>query len=192
MRTLPGLALRLTTLLLCAAPALAQHEGHNHDHGATPQQASNPAQPRFTAVSETYELVGILNDRQLTLYLDHAADNSPVRDARLELEFGGAALTVTPHGEGEFEATLAEKPKLGEIPVTITVLAGDKSDLLATDFDLPDQHDEAHKASGIGSGKTITAWVVGGVLALGLAALIWRQRRNPHSVAAGTLGGDAA
>ena len=191
MKILSGPALRLATLLLCAAPALAQHNGHNHDHGATPQ-AANPAQPRFTAVSETYELVGILDDRQFTLYLDHAADNSPVRDARLELEFGGATLTVTPHGEGKFEATLAEKPKPGEIQVTATVLTGNESDLLATDFELPDQQDEEHKASGVSNGKTVSAWAVGGALALGLAALTWRQRRNPHSVAAGSLGGDAA
>lgn len=175
-------AARLAALLLCVTPwaALAQHEGHNHDHDAAPA-AAGPALPRFAAVSESFELVGILDGRQLTLYLDRAADNSPVKGATLELEFGGAPLAVTPHGEGEFEATLATPPQPGVIPVTATVLAGDESDLLVADLDLHDDHavhDTAAAATAGRSSIVAAAWAGGGVLALVLAALGLRRWRS--------------
>ena len=64
--------------------------GEGHDHGDAAPAAVGQALPRFSAVSETFELVGVLNGKQITLYLDRFADNSPVRGAQIELEIGGA------------------------------------------------------------------------------------------------------
>ena len=44
--------------------------GPGHDHGDTAPQASGSALPRFTATSEDLELVGILNGKLVTLYLN--------------------------------------------------------------------------------------------------------------------------
>lgn len=133
-------------LLLCAF-SLPTYAGDGHDHGEAPAAASGAALPRFTAISETYELVGILNDRKLSLYLDRAADNSPAKDAKLELELGGKAVPVSSVGEGEFEATLDTKPESGEITITATVVAGNDSDLLASELAIhPENHAEDSKA----------------------------------------------
>lgn len=154
------------------APALQAGEGHDHDHDAAPA-ATGPALPRFAATSELFELVGVLDGRQLTLYLDHAADNSPVKDATLELELGGTAVPVKPHGEGEFEAMLAEKPAPGVIPVTATVVAGQESDLLAGELDL---HAEEHpQQAQERNGLAVGAWIAAGLAAL--AALLWAARK---------------
>lgn len=133
-------------ILLCAF-SHPSYAGAGHDHGEAPAAATGAVSPRFTAVSETYELVGILNERKLLLYLDRVSDNSPAKDAKLELEFAGKTVAVTNVGEGEYEVTLETKPDSGEIPLTATVVAGNDSDLLAGALDIhPDNHAEDSKA----------------------------------------------
>ena len=53
--------------ILAASPAWA---GPGHDHGDAAPAAVGQALPRFSAVSETFELVGVLSGKQITLYLD--------------------------------------------------------------------------------------------------------------------------
>ena len=89
--------------------------GDGHDHGEAPASSAGPALPRFAAASETFELVGVVNGKRLTLYLDRYADGSPVKDAKLELELGGVKVPVESHGEGEFEAMLAQELKPGSL-----------------------------------------------------------------------------
>ena len=70
--------------------------GEGHDHGDAPAPAAGPALPRFTAVSELFELVGVVDGKHITLYLDRFADNSPVKDATLELQLDGKAIPSKP------------------------------------------------------------------------------------------------
>ena len=56
--------------MLVATTTFTTWAGDGHDHGEATTSAGGPALPRFTAVSETFELVGVLNGKQLTLYLD--------------------------------------------------------------------------------------------------------------------------
>lgn len=176
----------LAAWLLCAAlllllPSLPAHAGGDHDHGDAAPTANNtatasPALPRFAAVSETFELVGVLDGRQLTLYLDRAADNSPVTQAQIELEIGSAKLQATPEGDA-YVVALADTPPPGVLPITATVTAGTDSDLLAGELDLHDDHAHTHEA-------THAPWrhdaLWGGLVALGIAAagglVIWGRR----------------
>ncbi len=128
-------------LLLLAATILPAHAGDGHDHGEAPAATTGAASPRFAATSENYELVGILNEKNLALYLDRAADNSPVKGAKLELEIAGKPVAVEVVGEGEFLAKLEANLPEGRVPVTATILAGQDSDLLAAELDV---HAEAH------------------------------------------------
>lgn len=161
------LAVLLATVSLCG------WAGEGHDHGDAPAAAGGPAKPRFTATSEAFELVGVVNGKSITLYLDHAADNSPVKDAKLELELGGTKVAVQPHGEGEFEATLTAELQPGEISVTATVVAGAVTDLLAGDLDIhADTHADAAQAT---TWKTYAAWSFGGLLVLALLAFAVRR-----------------
>jgi len=171
--TLPALAL----VLLLAAEAFSAHADDGHDHGEAPATAAGPALPRFAATSETFELVGVLHGERLRLYLDHAGDNSPVKDARLELELAGAKLKVEPHGEGEFEAVLAGPLQAGVIAVTATVLAGPETGLLAGELDIhpPEHADEA--APGF-VGKKAAGWAAAAALALGALAFAARRIRT--------------
>jgi len=156
--------------------------GDGHDHGEAPASSAGPAAPRFAATSETFELVGIVNGKQLTLYLDRYADGSPVKNAQLELELGGVKVPVEPHADGEFEATLVQELKPGVVSVAATVIAGEETDLLAGELDM---HEEAHaeEAPHTHGWKEYALWaaIAGGALFV-LAALLRRLRasRKPH------------
>jgi hypothetical protein len=163
-----GLALVLGLL------PLAVHADAGHDHGEAPAAAAGPAMPRFAATSDLFELVGVLDGQKLSLYLDHAGDNSPVKEAQLELDMAGTPVPVTRVAEGEFQAALAAPLAEGVSPVTATVVAGSDTDLLAGEIDV---HAATHAhAEPAGRRNALVAGAVAVVL-LALAA-VWGLRRG--------------
>jgi hypothetical protein len=166
-------------LLVAAIPAHAQDD-HGHDHGDEPATASGPVLPRFAAVSEAFELVGVLDGNRLTLYLDRFADNSPVPGAELELEIGEVKVPVQSHGEGEYDAVLASRPASGVVPVMVTVQAGSESDLLVGELDLHAQEtvDTAEHSRGW---QEYAAWAGAAAIALVLVSWMTRKVRTSRS-----------
>lgn len=175
-------ALSLAALLLGAGmPALA---GEGHDHGDAAPAATGKALPRFAAVSETFELVGVLDGKQVTLYLDRFADNAPVRGAQIELEIAGAKLKAQAHGDDAYEVVLKEAPKPGVLPITATVTAGSEVDLLAGELDL---HEAVHadEPAHEHSWKEYAGWAAGGLVALAVLAFGARRLMSDRQVRAG-------
>lgn len=172
----------LISAVLFAAPA---HAGDGHDHGDTAPAAVGAALPRFTAESETFELVGVLRGKQITLYLDRFADNGPVRDAQIELEIGGAKFRAEKHGEDEYEVVLPVAPKAGVLPVIATVTAGNEADLLAGELDI---HEAAHadEAAHAHSRSEYVGWAAAGIAALALLGWGGRRAFGARSVRAGS------
>jgi hypothetical protein len=205
------LAMKLANYLL--APVLAAAlafttvvlAGDGHDHGDSKPSASGPASPRFAAVSDLFELVGVLEGKRLVLYLDYAATNAPVKDAKLELEIGGKKVKVEPHGVGEFEVMFEQEPKDGVLAIAATVSAGKDSDLLAGELDIhlaqaagtkagvvagaakADAHGHDHKP---GEFHFLDVWnkywmwmigAAGAVILVGFGALSARRRRSMFS-----------
>ncbi len=172
--TFSTLALLLGLLLGVLPPtALA---GPGHDHGEAPAAATGTALPRFAATSDLFELVGVLDGQKIALYLDHAGDNRPVKDARLELDIAGTSVPVTRVAEGEFQATLAAPLAEGVSPVTATVAAGSDTDLLAGEIDL---HPAAHTDDAPAGLARRTALIAGAVAAVLLALVaVWGLRRG--------------
>lgn len=177
-----ALAALLVGFTFLGSPAWAS-EGH--DHGDSVPSAVGQALPRFSAVSETFELVGVLNGKQLTLYLDRFADNSPVRNAQIELEIGGAKFTAAKQGDDEYEVVLPAAPKEGVVPVTATVTAGNEVDLLAGELDI---HAAAHAEETVHthSRKEVAGWAAGGIAALALLAWGLRRAMGARSARAGS------
>jgi hypothetical protein len=164
-------AIPLAACLLAPALALA---GDGHDHGEAAPTASGPALPRFAAVSDLFELVGVLNGKQITLYLDRAADNSPVAEAQIELEIGGKKFKAAKQGTDEFEVVLPEAPKSGVLPIIATVSAGTDADLLAGELDI---HEAAHtdEPTHVHSWKEYAGWAAGGLAVLAVLAIAGRR-----------------
>lgn len=165
-------ALCAALLLLAGTPARADA---GHDHGDTPAAPTGAALPRFTAVSDTFELVGVLDGKLLTLYLDRFADNAPVPTATLELDIGGTTVKAEPHGEGLFEVQLADAPAPGMLPITATVIAGSETDLLAGELDI---HADAHEdAAAPPNWRRIVGFGMGGLAALAVLIALARRTR---------------
>ena len=106
-------AAALSSLLLGSSATWA---GDGHDHGEAAPAPAAAALPRFAAVSDDFELVGVLNGQRLTLYLDHAADNRPVTDGELTLDDVPALVPVAarfePSGAAAYVDGYAEYRKL--------------------------------------------------------------------------------
>lgn len=152
-----GLGLVLLALLVAVVLALTRHEpaarllaqltgapGASRPV-ASPSRSSAPdapglrdapSAPRFAAVSDRFELVGALDGRRLTLWLDRFADNAPVTGATLELEIGDLKLVARPVDD-RYEAELPAASPPGMAPVTVTVTAGGVLDLLAAELIVP-------------------------------------------------------
>lgn len=166
-------AVLLAALLVPTSGARAADDGHGHEHEAAPA-AAGPARPRFAAESELFELVGVLDGRQLTLYLDRAADNSPVTEAQIELDIAGQTYRAARHGADTFEVLLPAAPAAGVLAITATVTASADTDLLAADLDL---HDAVHgdPPAPMHRWRRYAPWAAGGA-ALLLALAAWRVR----------------
>ncbi|MES2710230.1 MAG: HlyD family efflux transporter periplasmic adaptor subunit, partial [Pseudomonadota bacterium] len=141
-------------LLHLIGPAGASPGGPDHSHG--PEEVAGAVQPhpRFVAESEIHQLVGVLRDGVLTLYLDRQADNAPVTDAPITLEVGGKAVMVEPRPDGTYRATLEGLPSGGEIEVLITI-GGAAPDLLIGTLTLGPEV----ASGGAGAASALTAFL---------------------------------
>ncbi len=113
------------------------HEGH--DHGPeTPATGAAPASPRVVAVSEKYQLVGILEGEVLVIYLDRAEDNAPVTTAALEVSLDGQPFKAElDQKSATYEVTAPLLRKAGSYEVLINLTEGDISDLLVGTLKVP-------------------------------------------------------
>ena len=184
-------AICLATLLSVPLLTIA---GEGHDHGEGAPAVKGTALPRFAAVSDLFELVGVLNGKQITLYLDRATDNSPVNAAQIELEIGGKTYQATKQGLDEFTVVLSEVPKPGVLAVTATVIvkgsASTDTDLLAGELDI---HEVARavEASQTRLLKQYASWAAGGLAVMALFVLLLSVGRRALSSRQTRVGGAA-
>ena len=94
---LVGLGILLTGFSANSGPG---HD-HGHDRGAGAAKAA-PGSPRLVAESDQFELVGILKNQALTVYLDRRKDTSPVPNATIELLIDGESHIAEPTPEGVY------------------------------------------------------------------------------------------
>lgn len=166
-------------ILLLALPAVPVIAGPGHDHGEQAAAAATVATPRFVAESEIFELVGVLEGRRLTLWLDHAPSNESVKNARLSLELAGTALEAKPAGEGMFGVELAQVLPAGVHALTATIVTDAQSDLLAGELDIREGPSPLHTGLHVFAAEALKY----GLPALLLAAVVlmglrWMRSRR--------------
>jgi LPXTG-motif cell wall-anchored protein len=162
----------LATLVF--ALAAWAHGGEDHGDGAAPAMAADIA-PRAVAQSEDFELVAVLAQGRLTLYLDRYADNAPVTDAEIEVESGAFKAAAQQVAPGVYAVPGEAFARAGKYPLTFSVQAGERADLLTASLDLSDP------AIGVAHAHDRTEWaiwIVAGVLLLAGAALLVLRRRK--------------
>jgi hypothetical protein len=123
------------TLSFLSAPVIA-HEGH--DHGATARPTDVRLAPRFEVRSEDVEIVGVLADQNLLIYLDRASDNAPIEGAQIEVQGPGIQGAATALAEGVYQLPAAALAQAGKYPLTLTIQAGESVDLVAATLEVGD------------------------------------------------------
>ncbi|MBL8380566.1 MAG: hypothetical protein JNM79_22035 [Burkholderiales bacterium] len=165
------------------------HAGPGHDHGDETAPVAGNIAPRFSAHSELFELLGVVREGRITLYLDRYADNAPVTEASIELEIKPAQgdalkLKAVKIEDGAFAVDLVRPLAAGAHAITATIgatLDGKaESDLLAATLELA-----PGKSAGERESVAIApyAWAGGGtVVLLGFLTLWWRRRAGAPRV----------
>jgi hypothetical protein len=150
------------------------HGGEDHSHENAPAMAGDVA-PRASAQSEAFELVAVLADGRLTLYLDRHADNAPVPDAAVEVESGAFKAVAAQIAPGVYAVPGQAFAQPGRHPLTISVQADEAADLLTATLDL------AALAAGVGRVHSWQEWAMwgaaGALLAAGIGLVVARRRK---------------
>jgi RND family efflux transporter MFP subunit len=137
MRTTAAVFCAVIFLLLSSLAADA-HEGHSHDDDSAKAALAASAYPRITAQSELYEIVGIVKDKRLTVYIDRFTSNEPVTDARLQVAIGDREpVEATPAGNGSYVVPVSDLPSAGSVEVVFTIEAKAGEDLLVGSLSIP-------------------------------------------------------
>lgn len=178
--------LLLVLALAWQSPALAggdASDGHSHD--AAPAATSAPALPRFTAQSDLFEVVGVLNASELSMLIDRYDSNAPVLGAKVEIESGNFKATVPFHADlGDYAIPSAPFKQPGTYPITLTITAGDQTDLLAGELVVPDplaaNTNEAHGSHW----PERLGWALAATLMAAAAFWALRQFRSRRSTTA--------
>lgn len=138
-------AMFLISSLFTVVPAYAG-DGHNHGEEA-PAASASAITPRFSAHSDVFEAVGLLNGDELSILIDRYGSNEPVLQAKVEVESGSVKLLAAFHADhGDYNLPSAPFKKPGTYAITLTITAGDQTDLLVGELVVPDpEADHAHE-----------------------------------------------
>jgi len=178
---LAALACLASLILGCAASSA--HEGHDHGE-ADKSPVVSSAYPRVAARSELYEIVGILKDGQLSIYLDDAVTNEPIADAALQVTIGDSAATeAAKAGNGLYTVGMADRKPTGSVEVIFSVSAPKGDDLLVDSLTLPQaaSSPQRHEHGPLSPGRRVVAFAIA---AAGFGLLFGYSIRSGRRIAA--------
>lgn len=161
------------------------HEGH--DHGEADKSAVvSSAYPRVAARSERYEIVGILRDGRLSVFIDDAVTNQPVLDAALQVTIGDSGtIEATTARDGVYAVAVPGQKPTGPVEVIFSVNAGKGDDLLVDSLALPQTASppQQHEHGWLSPSRRVAAFALAAV-SFGLLFLYLRRsgRRNAASI----------
>ena len=162
-----------TGLQPATAGADAGHDGNApHTSGLAAMTVA-----RVEAQSDLFEIVGVVENGAMTLFVDRFATNDPVTDAKIDLEVGSVKGSARASPDGTYSFKHAALAHTGQYPVTFAVTAGVDSDLLAGELVLVDP-----VAVRVGASDNPWprrwGWIAGTLLLIAGIAIAWRSRRG--------------
>ncbi|MDX2264764.1 MAG: efflux RND transporter periplasmic adaptor subunit [Hyphomicrobiales bacterium] len=122
------------TSLACSGIVDA-HEGH--DHGEKPAALLQTAVPRLVLQSEVCQLVAVLQEGHLKIFLDRTVDNAPVTDAKISLTIGDVSLDAKQAPDGTYLIEGGPLRKAGPYEVIATISGPSGDDLLIGSLIIP-------------------------------------------------------
>ncbi|MCA1382352.1 efflux RND transporter periplasmic adaptor subunit [Bradyrhizobium sp. BRP05] len=163
------------------------HEGHDHGDAEKTAVVSS-AYPRIAARSELYEVVGILKEGRLSVFIDDVATNEPVSDAALQVTIGDSApIEASSQEDGVYTAPIPNGTPSGSVEVIFSISASRGNDLLVDSFipraeARPAEH--KHEPGWLLSNRAAIA--ASALAALGFGGLFSYWRRRGRFMAAST------
>jgi membrane fusion protein, heavy metal efflux system len=162
------LTLALVGLVYTAGAALA-HEGH--DHGPPPAPLPAATKPRVAVQTDAFELVGIMANGQMSLFLDKFATNEAVTDAEIEILAGADSVKAEPRADGSYRATVPALATPGRHQLVFNTRHASGEDLLEGTLEIPAEVSAAvappdASAGGARSGLTMLETIAAAGLAL--------------------------
>ena len=155
-------------------------DGHTHA-GETPAPVPITASaPRAVAATEEFEVVAVLEDKHLRVYVDRYASNEPVAGAKVEVEGAGLQGVAAESAPGVYLMNLAAALPSARHGLTISIEAGDSADLLTATLDT------SLAAPPVAHAHDWSEWIVWGLAALLLLvsglllAMRRRKQRKSH------------
>lgn len=114
--------------------------GPDGGHIAAPSSDASPASPRVAATSDRYELVGIADGHELSIYVDRFDTNEPVTDVAVAVTVGDApeALNATLRDDGVYVVESEAFEGHGALDLVFSVTGGQGDDLLVGALNLPE------------------------------------------------------
>ena len=164
---------------LCVSVGLA-FAGPDRDHGDAASAAGSTASPRIAAHSDLFELVGIVGNGQMTVYLDRYVTNEPIANAKIEFESGAHQGLAQPQADGTYLIKFDALAKPGQLSFSFTIAAGTETDLLAGDLEIVDHHEDDHAETGRPWWRWL-GYAFAVVIALGIAVLYTRRVKSTRS-----------
>ncbi len=159
-----------------AFPAWAGGDGSDgHTHGVPEPVPAAAAAPRAIATSEEFEVVAVLEGKQLVVYVDRFASNEPVAQAKVEVEGAGLKGLAREAAPGTYVMNVAAVIPPARHPLTIGIEAGDSADLLAATLDTSRQAESAVHVHGWGERLV---WGLAALLLLAAGALLVARRHR--------------
>ncbi len=162
------------SLLLGLAGTTAAFAHGGEDHGAPPPPVSVAVAPRASAASEEFEVVTVLADKKLVVYLDRFSTNEPVVGAKLEIDGAGLKGIAEETAPGIYTLAADNLPAARH-PLTISIETSDSADLLTTTLDTGEAPGAVVHVHSWGE-RAI--WGGAGVLVLASGALLLVRRRK--------------
>ncbi len=136
------LALGIFAIIGAVPPVVAGPGAHGPDgsHIAEPSSGAAPASPRVAAASDRYELVGIADGHELSIYVDRFDTNEPVTDVAVAVTVGDAAqaLNATLRDDGVYVVESEAFEGHGALDLVFSVAGGKGDDLLVGALNLPE------------------------------------------------------
>ena len=133
----------MNKLILCCAAmggmvlSLSVFADAGHGDETPPPAAVSTPEPRVTASSNTVELIGILRNHALWLYVDRYATNEPINDARITVTNGSASSQAKPEAEGLYSVKGEWLEQPGRHEIHFAIEAEKVSDALSGNLEIP-------------------------------------------------------
>jgi hypothetical protein len=176
------ICIRAAVALALAAAAAAATAHGDEPHGDEPHAAGAAPMgaPRLEAATDSFEMVGRLENGALTLFVNRFETSEPVLQAEVELESGDHKAAAAFHPEqGSYvlsdPALLQALSQPGSHPVVVTVTSGDEADLLEATLQVA-AGPEAKKTQKLPLGTALAG--VLGLGAVGAGGLALRKKRT--------------